>query len=86
MSIELPNFKKKVKIHIKARVVDKVTRKECPDYEVKFENSTTVVNNIEAMKTLKIPLKFKIVKKPESPQEETGKNNIFKLIFRLLSN
>lgn len=49
---------KKVRVNIKARLIDKRTQKEHKDYDVVLDTSKLVINNLHDLEDL--PLKFKI--------------------------
>lgn len=49
---------KKVRVNIKARLIDKRTQKEHKDYDVVLDTSKLVINNLLDLEDL--PLKFKI--------------------------
>lgn len=54
------NKNKKVRVNIKARLIDKQTQEEHKDYEVLLDTTNLVIKSLSDLENFRVPLKFKI--------------------------
>lgn len=51
---------KKVRVNIKARLIDKRTQEEHKDYEVALDTTNLVIKSLKDLESFRLPLNFKI--------------------------
>lgn len=70
---------KKVRVNIKARLIDKRTHEEHKDYEVVLDTTNLVLRNLDDLENFRLPLNFKINPKVTKNEDSVSTDHGMKL-------